>query len=323
MGEIPFPHELLELVFQHVSKRDLISLSRTDRRTRSLLRPYIFRDVTLDWRFILKRFPQLLVQRGQKRSRNGALCGAVTGAGILDDVEQLVEKLCIMDANLQNEWNFQFGKMALRFPFLKELRLHIAGSSNFLKYNDGMHNVEELQLVTNNDGSVFNLNHCKHFHTLKKLQVCGFTLDFDLEDLEGLDIRVSELDLINCSWNYPFQLKSFGPRIEKLHLTYQNHQFILSERFREFLHNPALPNLKYLTISNQNKLNLHITYKIMNFLENIPNLKRLYLLGRISNETLNNFTTHDLENKIRYILNVNDVKIFYSSFVEGMAAEHY
>jgi hypothetical protein len=185
-----------------------------------------------------------------------------------------------------------------------------------LKYNDGLSRVVDLELTTLNEGSMFNLNHCRTFHSLKKLHINGFIIDFDTDDVEGLDIHVSELELINCSWNYPFQLKFFGDKIEKLQLTYHNHQFILSERFREFLHNPNLPNLKYLTISNQNQLNLHITYKIMNFLKNIPNLQRLYLLGKITNETISNFTTHDFENRIRYILNVNDVKIFYSSFVD-------
>jgi hypothetical protein len=83
------------------------------------------------------------------------------------------------------------------------------------------------------------------------------------------------------------------------------------------LNDPNLPNLKYLTIQNRNHdLKLHITYRIFNFLQNIPNLKKLYLVGNIYNETLMHFTKIDLENRLRYCLNVNNVKIFYSSFIQ-------
>ena len=315
MQTLPFPHEILLLVFQHLTKRDLLNLSVCSSELRYTLKPYILREVKLDWGFILREFNHLLIKRGQKRDCDGELVQVSRDCEALS-LRQFVEKIFVTQGNLQNEWNFNFGAMVSQFANLTELRLTIESSSNFLKYNDSLQSIKKLELSTIAEGSIFNLNHCQHFTKLTTLKINGFCVDFDPEDTRDLPFVIKDLELINCSWSYPFQLSHFGHAITTLQLTYINHQFILSERFREFLHNPSLPNLQYLTISNQNVLTLHITYRIMKFLKNIPNLQRLYLLGKITNETIDNFTVHDLENKVRYVLNVNNVKIFYSSFVD-------
>lgn len=311
--DLPLPHELLLLVLGHLSKNDIKTISQCNRALRRQLKPYLFNQVVLDWGFIRAHFKDLFI--GKKRDSEG-----VVVLPLPDDtgIKHMVEKITIEEPNLQYEWNFQFGRMIKQFHNLTELTLCIQGSSNFLKYNEGLNTVTHLSLITASDSGTFNLDHCKQFTSLKKLICKGFTLDFDIEDTLGLPFELKELELVNCSWNYPFQLKNFGPNIVRLQLIYQDHQFMLSERFREFLHNPHFPRLQELTISNQSYLNLHITYKIMNFLKNIPMLQRLYLLGKISNETLDGFTKEDLENRVRYVLNVNDVKIFYSSFVKGV-----
>ncbi|CDR41691.1 CYFA0S07e05072g1_1 [Cyberlindnera fabianii] len=321
LHHFPFPHEVLIQILGHLSHDDILSLAWVDRAFREKMRPYIFASVRLSWDFIMEKFP-LFFQQGQKRNSEGQMkLLQEASLNTRDDknVKKYVESVSIVTPNIQHEWNFRFDTFAHEFDNIRHLTVKTEGSSNFFKYTNVMPQIESLELITDaaDERAIFNLNHCKPFPALKHLTINGFLLDFDEEDTEGLNLQVKILDLINCSWNYPFQLKSFGSEIITLRLTYHNHQFILSERFREFLHNPNLPQLQYLTISNQNNLKLHITYRIMNFLRNIPALKRLYLLGNIYNETINNFTIHDMENKIRYIMNVNDVKIFYSSFVDA------
>lgn len=238
---------------------------------------------------------------------------------VIEVIGPFVEVVEVVEPNLNQEWNFRFHRLFKAFPNLEKLVLNIEGSSNFLKYNDPMKNLKVLHLKTSRQDSDFNLNNLKQFPSIKSLTIDGFCIDFDPEeDLQGLDFNINTLNIINCSWNYPFKLSFFqnSSNIEHLNLIYSN-QFILSERFKEFLHEPNLPNLRFLTISNLNQdLRLHITYRIFNFLQNIPNLQKLYLIGNIYNETLNHFTNFDQENKLKYCLNVNDVKIFYSSFVQ-------
>lgn len=301
-----FSHEVLLLIFQHLSNGDLINLSCVSHEFRHLLLPYMFNSLKLNWKMILNKF------NGQPL--------VISQDDTLNKFHNCVEIIEVIEPNLQNEWNFKFNELFKTFQNLHQLKLNIKSSSNFLKYNQLIPSLKNLHIVTSQQDSDFNLNHLKQFPNIENLTINGFLIDFDpLEDLEGLDfIRIKNLSIINCSWNYPFKLSYFknSMEIEHLSLIYSN-SFIISERFREFLNDPNLPNLKYLTIQNNNhNLKLHITYKIFNFLQNIPNLQKLYLVGNIYNETLMHFTKMDFENRLRYCLNVNNVKIFYSSFIQ-------
>lgn len=294
---LEFPHELWVLIFSHLDPKDLTNLSLLNSKFNAVLKPYIFNHLKLDWMQVLDRLDET------------------------NRISQFVETIEIVEPSLHNEWNYKFVNLLsqTRFSNLNTFIITISNSSNFLKYNEPLANITNLKIITvNNNESNFNLNHLKNFVNLQVLTIDGFLIDFEKEDLKDIQFQLKTLNLINCKWNYPFKLSTFGfNSIENLNLVYSN-SFILSERFREFLNNPNLPNLTNLTIQNNNYNNkLHITFKILIFLKNIPNLKKLYLIGNIYNESINHFTFSDIENirSAKYLMNVNNVKIFYSKFV--------
>lgn len=252
------PHEIITNLISSLCIKDLISLGITSRRHYEFLKPYIYNCISLSWSDLL------LLEAGELDVEN---------------IKGFVECLKIKEYDITKEWNYNYVVLSETFQNLKSLKMNISNGSNFLKYlkSDGLV-LDELELKSmNSESNLFNIDHLQKF-TVKKLKLDGFLIDFD-----ETDTIIERLDIINCSWNYPFTLDQFAS-ITKLSLCYTDNSFILSERFRTFLVQDNFKKLESLTIQNHNKaLKLHITDKgLLSIIKRLPTLHKIQLKGYIN-----------------------------------------
>lgn len=292
------PHELILKVLSYSTRKDLIALSSTSRKIRRIFLPYVFAHTKVSWNHLISNWK-------------------VYSIPVLIPTPHLIETMRLTDFCSKNEWVFPFAELfsSESLPNLRSLELLTSGSTNFLKYSSTGSHLQRLKISAVRPGSVFSLEHIKPFAQLKQLSLKDFEIETFEEDVNWCPL-LDNLELENCTWCYPFQLENFGhEKITSLDLKYSN-AFIISERFRLFLNNPSFTCLTHLSITNNEKnLKLTLSVHIMKLIESIPTLKTLKLNGNIYNETLHNFTAHDIDNCINYLA-LNNVKIFYSSFFQ-------
>lgn len=228
----------------------------------------------------------------------------------------LIESVRLINCCPKNEWIFPFADLfsSAKLPNLKSLELPTSGSTSFLKYSSVGSHLHVLKVCSMKPGSVFSLEHVKPFKQLVQLTLKDYEIEVFDENLEWCP-RLTDLELIDCSWCYPFQLENFGhSKIKKLKLNYSS-AFIISERFKMFLNNPKFDSLNHLEITNTaSNLKLTLSVQIMRLIGSIPTLKTLKLEGNVYNETLQHFTSSDLDNCLTFVA-LNNVKVFYSTFV--------
>lgn len=299
------PHELIIQILAHLSRNDIICLASTSKSIRKALLPYIFDQVKCAWHDMLASWKQ------------------PDGTSVPIQNPELIEKLRITSVCSKNEWTFPFhelfsaDKSINKMKNLRSLELPTSGSTNFLKYCQRTTNLNSLDLHAIKGESIFSLEHVKSFPSLTRLKLTNYHID-DFDEDPNICPHLQMLQLENCTWCYPFNLENFGKnKITTLNLTYST-AFIMSERFRSFLTSPGFTKLEELTIVNSERnLKLTISLQIMNLINAMPSLKVVKLAGNIYNETLNNFTAFDLDNCINYVA-LNDVKVFYSSFLRDL-----
>lgn len=251
------PHEVLEILLSELSITDLVNLGSCSKEYYKVLKPYIYNCICLSWNDLLS------LEKG--------------GLENISDVVKFVECVKIKEYNIRNEWSYDYEILNKKFTNMTSLKMHISNSSNFLKYlqGDGL-NLEKLELIVmNRESNLFNIDH------LSKISVRHLKLDGFLIDFEDIDKMITSLELVNCYWNYPFELDQFKNLIV-LTLNYSN-EFIISERFRGFLMNPTLLNLEILKIINNNQnLKLYIPGKsIKNIADKLPKLREIQLEGNV------------------------------------------
>lgn len=250
------PHEIVQILISNLHVGDLVSLGRCSSEYHSFLKPYIYNCISLKWDDLLK------LEKGELK---------------IDRVRSFVECLKIKEYDLRKEWNYDYPVLMKAFNNLKVLKMNISNSSNFLKYLSGNGlKLDELELKSmNSEANIFSIDHLRKIE-VEKLKLEGFLLDF-----EDLDEKIKSLQVVDCYWNYPFEIYQFK-KLRELVLNYSN-EFILSERFRRLLMDPSLPFLEKLVIINNNpELRLYITNKNINLLcEKLPKLQMIELEGNI------------------------------------------
>ncbi|QLL31285.1 hypothetical protein HG536_0B01470 [Torulaspora globosa] len=290
------PHEIVIRILSLISRRDLIALSSANHGLRRLFLPYLFAYTKVSWDDLISNW-----NKHQKPFPIG--------------VSQLIESLRLTGCCSKSEWTFPFAELysSPRLPNLKSLAMPTSGSTNFFKYSSKGSHLRRLKITATKPGSVFNLEHLRPFEQLKKLSLQDYEIESFDEDPSCCRL-LDSLELINCSWCYPFELENFGRcKIQKIELCYSN-AFIISERFKMFLSSPNFENLNHLSITNHaSNLKLTLSVQVVKLIESNPTLVTLKLNGNIYDETLQQFTASDIDNCINHVA-LNNVKIFYSSF---------
>lgn len=230
-----------------------------------------------------------------------------------------VEELRIIDFYLSAEWSFDISKLVIaELPYLCHLLVNSNSSSGWLKYvtaNDLLKltlyhcvNHHETQLLLKkpempvvvirpNHPRFFNMNHVCNFKNLTHLTLHEYTFNWDPEESSQVQ-NLRSLALIDCRWDYPFNLTQFNThnKLQNLEVRYsRGNPFILSERLNMFLLDETseiFTSLKLLTIAFYKHTSMtapsdcawekYLNHRIINkFLNehNYPNLKKLHLHG--------------------------------------------
>lgn len=239
------PEEVLHLIFKHLKLLDICNLSSTDKQHRKELSRFAFLRIKGTW---------------------NALINLSEGSSI-KNFSEYVHELRLVDCYSYGEWLIDIFSILRRyFPELKHILINSVNSSSWLKYrmcNYLSHltlyyepgHIESILLEPENskkvkhDGTLkcqksFSLSHLKNFANLRSLSLhyyC-FNLNDDLEAASGFKFcQLSELSLIDCTWEYPYDLSYFNKSntLKKLYIRYtKDNSFVLLERFTLFLARP-------------------------------------------------------------------------------------
>lgn len=303
------PNDVLFAIFDHLGPLDLVHLASTSTSFRHELLLVVLLKVKVTWSDLISYFDIL-------HDKSPPL----TPPNVFKKYIHLVHGLRITDYYSYGEWQIDiFDRVLGKFPELVHLSINSINSSNWLKYR-GLDNLKSLtlyfdELHVNNSSSlpkpnsilstnpkIFSIYHLVNFTNLQKLELFSYHFNWDnFEEPRLLDLRLKQLTLNNCTWEYPFQIHQFNENncLHTLEINYsKNHSFILSERFNEFLSNPLHSNSQsieklVLCFSQYDDHSWHKHLSIPQFEKFIdpakfPNLRDLRLFGWILN--LRNFS---------------------------------
>ncbi|CAH2355438.1 hypothetical protein CLIB1423_26S00804 [[Candida] railenensis] len=239
---LDLPNDLIFRILSLLSRSDVIKFSCMNRHYRSELSPIIFNKVKTNWY-------ELISKKEEPRF----------------DLFSLPEYIRLVDFYSYGEWQIDiFSILHLRFPRLTHLSINSANSSNWLKYRTSSYikelclyyekghnetqdlqhepnpkNILKLSRTASNSPRIFDLAHLHDFKLLTKLSLDSY--HFNWSESANICCSLLELNLLNCTWEYPFTLAQFNlsRNLKSLKLKYiENHPFILSERFGKFLEDP-------------------------------------------------------------------------------------
>lgn len=219
---INIPEELLNLILNNLDRKDLINLSCINKEHRLLFYCDIFKNIQIKWQdinYFLNNFKLLnLIERIK----------------ILSNLNNLKE-------TNKSEWNISFKKLFENCKNLKDMQIELLTSGRCLKYKDDFdieltNKINKMTLVSKikennegfiNDNAMFELTQLQRFHKIKQLTLKNFCIGKDIyfypkikEDLsdfnkrcnDGKLVELQDIKLINCTWEYPINLKEvFSP----------------------------------------------------------------------------------------------------------------
>ncbi|CUM53567.1 unnamed protein product [Debaryomyces tyrocola] len=300
------PTDILVICFQQLSSTDIINLSCVSKRYREELIRFVFNKIKCTW-YDLARLDPLSVING---------------------LNQFISQVRIVDSYSYGEWQIDiFPVLHTFFPNLSRLLVNSSSSSNWLKYREstvitsltlyyeaGHHESEiatNLLSGTNNpkrishklvstNAKLFNLFHLDNMPNLTTLTLNNYHFNWE-HDASSHLTHLNKLSLIDCTWEYPFDLSQFNINNSLTQLLIQytnNNSFILLERFTKFLENPtnfqrtAIQELSILfTKFNNLWLKPLSTKQLARFIgDHFPNLIYLRLSGWLLN--LKNFNSY-------------------------------
>ncbi|GMM35711.1 hypothetical protein DASC09_030360 [Saccharomycopsis crataegensis] len=304
---LSFPNELLSFIFSRLSPRDIINLSLVNKKHRKCLLPFVFRSVTMCWEEI-EKFTKAFNLRAPTVDYSTPSYNLSTTRLV-----SLVTSLSIIEANNKLEWHL-FNHLDLiitKLSNINDLSIKISSASFCLKYFAFKDSIKSLTLETDKINSLFNLEHLNQFSSIENLTLKNFrfvnfkngtnenedyedaTSDFEKAHHEKLFHLpcITNLSLINCSWDYPFNLNQFVYKspasldhsLSSIILSYsEENSFLLSERFKHYLSNPIIsPSLQSFTLDLKNNKDIVKYVNIETYLSivKLRDLKSVSLLG--------------------------------------------
>lgn len=243
------PTDILIICLQQLSSTDVINLSCLNKQYRAELIRFVFNRIKCTWYDLTKLNP----------------------SSVINGHNRFTSQVRIVDSYSYGEWQIDiFPIMHSYFPNVSRLLVNSSSSSNWLKYREstiitgltlyyetGHHESETAtsllsnsnnpkrishKLVSNN-AKLFNLFHLDNMPNLTTLTLNNYHFNWENDkDTGSHHIHLKKLYLIDCTWEYPFDLSQFniGNSLTQLLIQYtNNNSFILLERFTKFLENPT------------------------------------------------------------------------------------
>ncbi|KAI5950092.1 hypothetical protein KGF57_004438 [Candida theae] len=292
------PNDVIHIIFTHLTIQDLQNLSVLNREYRELLVPHLLSRVKAQW--------YKLIDESEGTT------------SVLKKYKYVIHQLRIIDSFPYGDWQIDiFQDVLYQLPKLQHLLINTVSSSGWLRYranqtitkltlyseanvNDTQsrlqpHNKDNVtrKLNTYHPLQMFNVEHLENFKMLQHLELEGYHISWDPGSIRIPVLTLTSLTLVDCQWNYPFELKHFNYNntLEHLSLQFKNGStFEHSERFRDFILNlgesGGLESIASLElIHNDVKAETHHLNVDETFLKRIlsgkglPNLRRLVLRG--------------------------------------------
>lgn len=289
------PPELLEHIFDLISRRDVIGLSCTDSLHRAELSQYVFKGAKVLWYDL------------------------TNGTHGLAEHSRWIQTLRIVDYYAYGEWQIDiFGAHITRdlFPNLRHLHVNSINSSNWLKYRkcdfltsitlyfdhshlellQKLHRAPLRPAIVSTNPKIFSITHLNHFSRLSSLSLDLYHFNWHFHDDLNQVTWLQKLRIRNCTWEYPFNLSQFNlnDSLETLDIEYsESNSFILSERFNTFLEAPLVDHshsIRNLSIVFEDYPD-HTWHKLLSSRQlgklinmySFPRLRRLKLSGWLLN----------------------------------------
>lgn len=238
------PNDIIQIIFSYITTPDLKNLSILNKQFRQLMVPFLLSRVTTQW--------YKLLDEGEAKS------------SFLKQYKYIIHQLRIADAFPYGEWQVDIFQDALyQLPKLQHLLINTVNSSGWLRYRSN-DTITQLTLYTdtsirdtqsrfehNSKGIVtpspsvhsikmFNIEHLGNFKMIQKLKLEGYHLSWDPDSIVFPVLTLESLSLVDCHWDYPFQIKNFNYNNTLTHLGLYfkgGSTFLYSERFRDFIFN--------------------------------------------------------------------------------------
>lgn len=321
---LKLPTDILIICFQQLSPIDIINLSCVDKQHRHELTRFIFNRIKCTWHSLM----------------------SLEHSSDIAKVYPFASQLRVLDCYSYGEWQIDPFPRLHYFPNLSHLLINSSSSSNWLKYrqnnqitkltlyyeaghseseamvdaNLNSKNPKRINHLVSTNAKIFSLLHLCDFSNLTEVTLYDYHFNWEIDDTSQLHaILLKALALIDCTWEYPFELGQFNVNSSILTLSIRytsNHAFILLERFTKFLENPMDSNsesIQALSIIFQSKYDtwlkvLSTTQLSILLGEKFPKLLYLRLSGWLLN--LNTF------NSYMELLNDNNLKMLDLSITD-------
>ncbi|KAM3126220.1 hypothetical protein CJJ07_003418 [Candidozyma auris] len=266
---IDLPDSVLERIWSYLDIGDIKNVSLVHSSYREALIPYIFANVGVTW-------PQL---------------HEILEDSVLRKYRHHIKSINIIKSDSQREYTENiFGELVSheKYPNLTAVSINSMSSSYWLRYNKCEH-IRQLELYTSADPRgtrIFNLTHVKHFQALRSLTLHDYNF-MDSDDENALP-RLYRLSIHNCEWNFPFDLTKFNIHntLTELSVSYSNdNQFVVSERFRDFLssplsgHSSSIRTLRIAISNSSENRRILLANVLRSILDSFSELENLSLVG--------------------------------------------
>lgn len=280
-----FPIHIFKYIFcSLLNKKDLINLSATSSTIRLLIIPWIFTNIKVTWDQLVNHyvdksiniFSEIPLHPHYKLSQFNP-----HAKDIHEKRHSGSYSVRITDASLKYEWSFPFHLL----KEVKCLTMNTSKSTNFFKYflqDNSMLQTLNLSYVKGegagncNAAPVFSLEHLNKFKALRNLVLQNYsieyfepmnspvsnTIDAKKIEAEGDDPcslpHLTTLKLINCSWEYPFDLLNFDcGSLKEITIVYTlDHFMLFSERFKSLVRNNSKERQDFNFQMHENKSNI-------------------------------------------------------------------
>ncbi|KAK9463763.1 uncharacterized protein V1516DRAFT_668643 [Lipomyces oligophaga] len=225
------PQEILLAIYSDLeesgTRNDLQNLAYTCNRLYSIGQQFLLADISLTWELLDALYLQLNYSLRNVSSYIRSLSIIVPSSW--GEWHRLEVLQCILDSCVN----------------LSKLSIVLAGSSKWIHYLRPIRTVRELTLISNQasaDPALFDTVDLHAFQAVEILHLNYFRLqcEYPIEErATPLLLKVKDLEVVNCEWNYPFSLSLFK-NLRNLSVQYsiKCEAFTFSERLKNLAVNP-------------------------------------------------------------------------------------
>ncbi|KAK9337761.1 hypothetical protein V1521DRAFT_432833 [Lipomyces starkeyi] len=224
------PQEILIQIFSELhqlSKKDLQSLAFTCKRLHAIGQQFMISEVNVSWHLL-----------------------DIFHAKVQTSLYPLISYITSFSITIPSSWGEWHRSEVLQDVLEKcfnicFLQLTLSGSSKWLQYLSPNTNIRKLKLISSQASSriaLFDVADLHAFKAVEELQLDYFRLqcEYPIEERAvPLLNTVNVLEILNCEWDYPFNMSLFrNLKVLNVYYTIKSEAFTFSERLKNLASHP-------------------------------------------------------------------------------------